>query len=244
MQNFKISKRLRTLVDQTTFIDFDVKSIADIGTDHGYLPFLMLKHNLTQKGILCDINNGPLDNAIETFKDSPYGSNIDFRLGSGIEPLHIGEVDMVFIAGMGGGLIKDILQKDLNKSMSFPFLILQPMTEQDVLRVWLKENGFNILWDHFIVDAQKHYEIIVVSTKNNVVIKDEVIPVTQQDTEFGICYLASQASQFLTFLDYKEKKYRTIYEKINSESLNGNTEKLKFCADKLSTIQHIRSKFS
>lgn len=244
MNKFKISKRLKVLMDQTKFIDFVIKSIADIGTDHGYLPYLMMSNDLAQKSILCDINKGPLDNAKQTFSNASFSSNVEFRLGSGIEPLQPNEVDLVFIAGMGGGLIIDILNKDVDKARSFPFFILQPMTEQEALRKWLNANSFHVLWDHFIVDAGKHYEIIIITTLTDVKIKDEAVTVEENDAEFGTKYLMSQKPHYAKFLDHKEKKYTTIRDKIIKESQNKNSEKLELCENKLRIIHQIKGRLS
>ena len=116
MQKNKISKRLLALKEYASKINHPLSCIADIGTDHGYLPYACYQSGLISKSILCDINQGPLDNAIQTFKASPYENTVSFRLGSGLEPLEVGEVDLVFIAGMGGGLIRDLLANAPHKS--------------------------------------------------------------------------------------------------------------------------------
>ena len=87
------------------------------------------------------------------------------------------------------------------------------MTEQDMLRSWLLENGFNILWDHFVKDAHKYYEMIVVTTGSDEEVgKDDydLIPVVCADLEFGKAILRSQVKDYFVFLDFKEKKYQTI----------------------------------
>lgn len=243
MQKFKISKRIKTIVSQAMMIDKPLAKIADIGTDHGYLPYLMISNKLASEAILCDINSGPLDNAMRTFNTTTMKDNVTFRLGSGIEPLYANEVDMVFIAGMGGGLIKDILEKDIDKSKSFPFLILQPMTEQDLLRDWLIANGIKILWDHFFVDAKKHYELIVATTLNDVPIKDDILRIAETDLEFGTSILKGQSEQYLDFLRHKEIKYVSILEKIKMASRSSNEDKYSELNSKLEIIKRIRNTF-
>lgn len=243
MQKFKISKRIKTIVSQAMMIDRTFVKIADIGTDHGYLPYHMISNKWAKEAILCDINNGPLDNARQTFNTSVMKDKVSFRLGSGIEPLEANEVDIVFIAGMGGGLIKEILEKDVDKSRSFPFLVLQPMTEQDQLRAWLISNGFKILWDHFFEDAKKQYELIVVSTFDDTTIKDDVFKISGSDLEFGTAILKSQSEQYLHFLRFKELKYVSILKKIEGASRHTNEDKYSALESKLELIKHIRSTF-
>jgi len=250
MQKIKVSKRIEVLMNQAALLNSHFNTIADIGTDHGYLPLIMFEHRLTEKGILCDINQGPLNHAQSTFKDTLFDHSVDFRLGSGIEPLNNNEADLVFIAGMGGNLIKEILEKNLEKSLSNKYYILQPMTEQDRLREWLINNGFNILWDHFTEDAHKHYEIIVVSPKasssstislDKILIQNDDVNFGEKDLEFGTTVLKNQLNDYLHFLSFKEKKYKTIFNQIQKEAKGTETQsKLELCDNKLMTIQKIR----
>ena len=243
MQKFKISGRLNALMEQAAKLDKKLTSIADIGTDHGYLPYTMFDKQMIEKSILCDINKGPLENAIQTFEGTDYAKLATFRLGCGIEPLKPGEVDLIYISGMGGGLIQEILSKNIEKSKSFAFYVLQPMTEQEPLRSWLLENGFNILWDHFIKDAHKDYEMIVVTTGSDEEVGKtdyDLIPIVGADLEFGKAILRSQVKDYFVFLDFKEKKYQNILSKIkNSEP----SEKVTLCTEKLETLSKIRLSF-
>jgi len=246
MQKFKISGRLNALMEQAVKLDKKLTSIADIGTDHGYLPYTMFDNKMIEKSILCDINTGPLKNAIQTFEGSDYAKLSTFRLGSGIEPLKASEVDLIYIAGMGGGMIQEILSKNIEKSKSFAFYVLQPMTDQESLRHWLIENGFNLLWDHFIKDAHKHYEIIVVTSgsDDDVVKRDyDLIPIIGSDLEFGKTILRSQIEDYFVFLDFKEKKYKTILSQIHKEAQSETNEKVKLCTEKLETLSKIRFSF-
>ena len=246
MQKFKISGRLNALMEQASKLDKKLTSIADVGTDHGYLPYTMFDQQMIEKSILCDINKGPLENAIQTFEGSDYAKLATFRLGSGIEPLKPSEVDLIYIAGMGGGLIQEILAKNIEKSKSFAFYVLQPMTEQDSLRSWLIENNFNILWDHFIKDAHKYYEIIVVTTgTDEEVVKSDydLIPIVGEDLEFGKMILRSQVKDYFIFLDFKEKKYQNILSQIKKEANSEPSEKVTLCTEKLETLSKIRASF-
>lgn len=239
MQKLKISFRLKTLIDQANLLPIDIYKIADIGTDHGYLPYKMFESGLIRESILCDINDGPLENAKQTFNQSVFIEHASFRLGSGIEPLNNGEVDVVFIAGMGGGLIQDILSEDLDKARSFPYYVLQPMTEQNQLRSWLLENGFEILWDHFFTDANKHYEMCVISTNLTTPSQAVSYDIPGDDFEFGKRILTTQVSNYLDFLNFKSKKYQIISNQIHKEGNTDNSEKINMCNAKLKTIQMI-----
>lgn len=242
MQKYKISKRLLALKEYAAKINSPILRIADIGTDHGYLPYACFQSGLVNRSILCDINQGPLDNAIQTFKKSSFENAVEFRLGSGLEPLDAGEVDLVFIAGMGGGLIRDLLANDLEKSKSFPHYILQPMTEQSELRKWLIENGFSLLWDGFMQESGKQYELLVIAAAtpnayNNV----DVLEISNFDLEFGVRILADEKQAYAQFLSMKQKKYETILFQIaNHKSEPEALSKVQFCQSKLHTIANIK----
>ena len=86
------------------------KRVADIGTDHGYIPVYLLNKGIIDFAILADVNKGPLENARSEVKINKLEDKVDLRLGSGIEVLKKGEVDEVIIAGMGGILISELLE--------------------------------------------------------------------------------------------------------------------------------------
>ena len=106
MKYLKLTDRLLKIA---SLVDKD-KKIADIGTDHGYIPVYLLNKNIINYAILGDINKGPLENAKKEVVRNNLLDKVDLRLGSGIEVLKPNEVDQIIIAGMGGVLINDILK--------------------------------------------------------------------------------------------------------------------------------------
>jgi tRNA (adenine22-N1)-methyltransferase len=231
MIKYKLSKRLDMLAN----LSFPSMKLADIGTDHGYLPLHLLEKGHIEHCILCDINIGPLENAKRSFREADFTNQTEFRLGSGIEPLEPAEVETVVIAGMGGGLIIDILSHDLQKSLSFEKLLLQPMTEQSVLRQWLLDQGFRIKSDHYVHESSKYYEIIEISNSDDDSIID--IHAHSADLEFGYRISRDNASEYIKFLLYRRHKYETIIKQLaNSAS---QTSKHDACVNKLITIESI-----
>jgi tRNA (adenine22-N1)-methyltransferase len=136
-------------------------SLADIGTDHGYLPIALLKEAQIPYAIAADINEKPLASARKNTGEA-FLDKMQFRLGNGIEPIEPGEVDLVVIAGMGGELISEILSADWEKTRSIPTYILQPMVKVPVLRKFLHENHFRILDEELVREGKKFYQIIKV----------------------------------------------------------------------------------
>lgn len=224
-------------------------TIADIGTDHGYLPYYLLDNQSISRAICCDINSGPLQNAKGTFSGARFKDKVDFRLGSGIEPLESSEVDYVVIAGMGGGLIVDILNKNISKSYSFKGFYLQPQTEQDVLRTWLLKNGFTIVNDFCVFEDEKYYEgLFVVPPKpldtelpNGLFNEGDLIVYNQSsDKEFGHRIHRDSISIYKDYLAFKRRKYEMILSKLTEAGLSEkNSEKANLCREKLSDIDKL-----
>lgn len=147
--------------------------VADIGTDHGYIPGYLIENNISKKVIATDISKGSLDKAIEYIEKIGYKEYIDTRLGNGLEVLKPYEVDTVIIAGMGGLLIKDIIEKDLEITKTINNFIFQPMGAAEELRKYLYENNFKIIDEKIIKEDGKYYEIIYVSRGKDY-IEDEI----------------------------------------------------------------------
>ncbi|MCR2044933.1 tRNA (adenine(22)-N(1))-methyltransferase [Anaerosalibacter massiliensis] len=147
--------------------------VADIGTDHGYIPGYLIENNISKKVIATDISKGSLDKAIEYIEKIGYKEYIDTRLGNGLEVLKPYEVDTIIIAGMGGLLIKDIIEKDLEITKTINNFIFQPMGAAEELRKYLYENNFKIIDEKIIKEDGKYYEIIYVSRGKDY-IEDEI----------------------------------------------------------------------
>lgn len=134
------------------------KPMADIGTDHGFLPMYLYENGICPKVILADVSQGSLNKARE---NCGICEGYDYRLGDGLSVLEAGEVCTVAVAGMGGRLICRILEKDTAKTKSFQRLILQPRNGQAELRIWLEQNGFVITSELLAREGRFICEIIV-----------------------------------------------------------------------------------
>ncbi len=141
------------------------KTVADIGTDHAYIPISLVSNGRVEKAIACDIKPGPLKIAENNVRKYQFEEKIELRLGSGLEPLSEGEVETVVIAGMGGEMIINILKNE--KSRTFGELILQPMNYQAELRLWLLENDFTVLAEDLSKEGFKVYNLIKVTPKKS-----------------------------------------------------------------------------
>ncbi|UWD47782.1 class I SAM-dependent methyltransferase [Clostridioides difficile] len=210
------------------------KKIADIGTDHGYIPVYLLKEERVPFAVLADVNKGPLDNARKEVIQNNILEKVDLRLGSGIEVLEIGEVEEVIIAGMGGILISELLEAKKEVAHSVEKLILQPMQAQEELRRYLLNNGYEILKEVLVREDFRIYEIIVAKyTGKNTIIEDEI------QFEVGIKLLEHKDSIFHDFIEKKIKTYSSIVNQLegkNGEEINKKREESKIAIRKLENL--------
>ena len=134
--------------------------LADIGTDHAYLPAYLLLEGTIPSAVASDVNRGPLDRGRETARQAGVEEKIDFRLSDGLNGLEANEADVIVIAGMGGELIARILSEA--PWTREKLLLLQPMTAQPELRRWLNGNGYRIEGEAVVREGQKLYVILTV----------------------------------------------------------------------------------
>ncbi|PBE88820.1 tRNA (adenine(22)-N(1))-methyltransferase [Clostridioides difficile] len=212
----------------------DGKKIADIGTDHGYIPVYLLKEGKVPFAVLADVNKGPLDNAHKEVIQNNLLDKVDLRLGSGIEILEIGEVEEVIISGMGGILISELLEAKKEVAHNVEKLILQPMQAQEELRYYLLNNGYEILEEVLVREDFRIYEIIVAKyTGKNTIIEDEIY------YEVGIKLLENKDSLFNDFIEKKIKTYSSIVNKLegkNGEAIDKKRKESEVAIKKLENL--------
>ncbi len=153
--------------------------IADIGTDHAYLPAAGLERGILRGAIAADIHEGPLQMARQTVKNAGYTAEIECRLSDGLEKIAPGETDGAAICGMGGSLIAQILEAQPETVRAMQFLLLQPMTHAGTLRKWLAAHGWEIKDEALIEDGKFLYELIYA------VPGKEAYPLSWLDAEIG-----------------------------------------------------------
>jgi tRNA (adenine22-N1)-methyltransferase len=151
-----LSKRIQHIVDMIP----ECNCLADIGTDHAYVPISTTMKGISKSAIACDINEGPIKVANSNIKKHGLADVIETRVGAGLTVLKEGEADVVLIAGMGGNLIIDILKECFNIAKSVKTMILQPVQYPEVLRKYLIESGFSIIDEELVKDDEKYYQII------------------------------------------------------------------------------------
>lgn len=227
----ELSKRLQFIADH---ID-RCKTIIDVGTDHGYIPIYSVKNNLCEKAIASDINKDPVKKAEMNAALEGVKSSVEVRLGGGLEVINIGDAEAVVIAGMGGNLIRDILEKDIEKTASFKYLILQPAQNPEVLREYLYNNGYEIMEEDLCLDEGIYYELFKVK-KINTAEKVSLDPIYY---EISPRLLKDKNKLMLSYLESKEEKYSKIlgFIKDTSESALKRKEDIE---NKLKEIENFK----
>ena len=140
MRILELSPRLRSVADLVP----QGARLADIGTDHAYLPAWLLLQEIIPWAIAADLREGPLERARLTAEKYGLESRMSFRLCNGLAGISGKEVDAVVIAGMGGETIAEILSAAPWVREEGKVLLLQPMSAQPALRCWLQHNGYVI----------------------------------------------------------------------------------------------------
>ncbi len=151
----------------------NARTVADVGTDHAYIPIQLIKKGLAERVIATDMNKGPLSSAKENVEVEGVSDSVELRLGNGLSPLMEGECQQIVIAGMGGELIATILDEGSSVAKSAELLFLQPMNSQELLREYLLNNGYQIIDEDIEVEGFKVYNLIIAKTGESRTIQDE-----------------------------------------------------------------------
>lgn len=155
-KKLRLQPRLQCLADLVPY----GAALADVGTDHGYLPVWLLQEGRINRAVASDINRGPLEHAERTARLYGVAERIDFRLCPGLEGFTPEDADTVVIAGMGGETIIAILEAApcaLRERVRF---LLQPMTKAELLRRWLTGHGMRIEAERLAQDKGTIYPVL------------------------------------------------------------------------------------
>ncbi len=132
----------------------------DIGTDHAYLPAYLIENSVAVRAIASDINPNPLKNARSTLESEGLSDRVELRLSDGFENIKPYEATQIAVAGMGGIMIAEMLEKTAWLKNEKYHLVLQPMTHFEDVRRALNENGFEILREQTAMEGKRVYLVI------------------------------------------------------------------------------------
>ncbi len=204
----KLSPRLQIIYDMVP----KCQRVADVGCDHGYLTIALVENAIAENAIAMDVNNGPLESAKANVKNQGILDQVDFRLSDGLMKLSESEADVICICGMGGALIKRILEARIDVAKSAKVLILEPQSEYRMLREFLAHNNFSFIDEALCMEEGKIYPILKVSYSSQPVV------LSDKELEYGPCILKKSPKLLKTLIEKNKREYTSILEKLKSIS--------------------------
>ncbi|OLQ54772.1 SAM-dependent methyltransferase [Bacillus licheniformis] len=212
--------------------------MADIGSDHAYLPCYAVLNHKASGAIAGEITDGPFLSAMRQVEKSGLSSQISVRQGDGLEVIKKGEADAITIAGMGGSLIAHILEAGKDKLTGKERLILQPNIHAVHIREWLYKEGYALIDEVILEEDGKCYEVLVAEEG------DRDAAYAGISLAAGMLvgpFLAKEKNKvFLKKWTQELKHTQNIHEQISqAASTEQNKQKLKELADRMELLKEV-----
>lgn len=224
MRPVVLSRRLRAVAKMVT----RGNRVCDVGCDHGFVPIWLVQQGISPGVLAMDLREGPLRAAEEHVAAHGLSGQIETRLSDGLHNYNIGEADTLICAGMGGGLMLRILAAERDKTVSFRELILQPQSEMESFRRFLREGGYDILDEEMLIDEGKYYQVIrAVPGGKDGAGKEAQAEAGARDEElckledrYGPLLLRKKTPVFLSYLEREAALYEEILENLRAQGLS------------------------
>lgn len=197
----QLSERMRRISSLVT----EGNRLADIGTDHGYIPMALVQEGKIPSALAMDVNEGPLARAREHIRLAGLSARIETRRSDGLRELGAGEADTVLMAGMGGMLTVRILTEGGPGLWAVKELILQPQSDLHRVRRWLTENGWQIAAEDLAAEDGKYYPMMKA-------VRGSCRPLLDAELYYGQVSLQRSPEVLLSYLQVKQEEYRKILE--------------------------------
>ena len=206
----ELSKRLQAVADLVTA---DYK-LADIGTDHAYIPICLIQQKKIAEAVALDVNEGPLQRAEEHIRENGLEAEIETRLSNGFQALQPGEVQSAVIAGMGGGLVIRILTEGTEVVRKLEECILQPQSEIEKVRAFLLEKGYEFLEEDMVCEDGKYYPMMKVRPP----VADTAVKCWDTvQLKYGKLLLEKQHPVLREYLEREIRIYQSILEGLKAK---------------------------
>ena len=217
----RLSKRLTALANMVT----DGNRLADIGTDHGYIPIYLCQTGKIPSALAMDIGKGPLQQAQTHIAEHGLSEQIKTRLSDGMAALQSGEADTILIAGMGGGLVMKILSEGAEKLTGREELILQPQSELAKVRRYLEEHRFRIVAEDMVEEDGKYYPMMKVIPTEQKGLYAEGVPAAEEELEYGKYLLEKGHPVMGEYLKKELSVNQGVYEKLRVQESERTKER-------------------
>lgn len=228
----KLSKRLLAVAGLVT----PGSKVADIGTDHAFLPIYLIEHGITESVIAMDVREGPLSAAKKHVAESGLSSYISTRQSDGVLALRKDEADSVVIAGMGGGLVIKILTEGREILAGVKELILQPQSEVEKVRHFLYDSGYHITKEAMIFEDGKYYPMMrAVSGRDETAYPESYF-------KYGGYLIREKNEVLLQYLQKEEREKLAIKERLTPKQDKEHiADRLKEIDEKLALIEEAKT---
>ncbi|KHD84151.1 tRNA (adenine(22)-N(1))-methyltransferase [Heyndrickxia ginsengihumi] len=218
MNSDKLSRRLECVA---SYIPKE-STLADIGSDHAYLPCYCVKQGIASFAVAGEVVKGPYLSALSHVKELDLEKQIQVRQGDGLEVISQGEVDCITIAGMGGSLITSILENGKEKLPGVKRLILQPNVGSIHIRKWCQKNNWEIIAEQILEEDGKIYEVIVA----DYVLKHPE-KLSAPELLMGPFLIREKSNVFQQKWNAEVKQWKSILQKLNEASETKELEEKK-----------------
>lgn len=209
--------------------------LADIGSDHAYLPIYLIQHELVPTAIAGEVVEGPFQNAQKKVKDYQLEDRVSVRFGNGLNILSQNdEVGTVTICGMGGILITNILSDGLKQQLlsKTTRLVLQPNNAEKEIRMFLQQYQYKIVEEAIVEENNKIYEIIVAESHS------EKMEYSEEELTFGPLLSKNKSPIFCKKWEEELHINERIFKQLKNTK---NVEKKKAIQNKIHQIKKVLS---
>jgi len=203
----ELSKRLQAVADLVE----EGLVVADVGTDHGYIPIYLVETQKCEKAFAMDINAGPLLRAKEHIIEYGLTKQIEVRQSDGVKALRVGECECVIVAGMGGALAIKIMEEGKEIFKSLKTFVLQPQSELEKVRQYLCENEYRVVKEDMILEDGKYYPMMKI-------INGQTSKYSMIDLRYGKELLSQRHPVLKQFLDKEIQTKSVILRRLETES--------------------------
>ena len=182
--------------------------LADIGCDHGYLSVWLVREKRVSRAIAMDLREGPLAKAKESITFFHQNERIETRLSDGMDKLRPGEADCIVIAGMGGILMRDILQRGRECCALAKQLVLQPQSDPETVRSEIHNQGFYIADERACYEDGKYY--VAFSCEKG----EENVPYSETELKYGRILVERRDETYFRYLREELGKKEAMYQNL------------------------------
>lgn len=206
--------------------------LVDIGCDHGFLSIYLVSEGICPKALAMDVREGPLTAAGTHVAEWGLEDYIEIRLSDGLKKYRAGEADTMVCAGMGGRLMKRILEEGMDKAAGMKELILQPQSELSEFRSFLRQAGFRVTQEDAIREDGKYYFAM------------KAVPVREQThrcqplyDQYGELLLKGRHPVLLQYLRQRESYVRQLEASLFAADSQKAKNRLEEVGDELKGIE-------